>query len=74
MGINALNRSAVASHLEKGGRLDLPDLMMRLHGEGKPVLCHREPCYWLDIGRVDDYQAAADVFAERRSEFLPNDR
>jgi NDP-sugar pyrophosphorylase family protein len=71
MGINVLSRRAVAPHLEAGGRLDLPDLMMRLHREGKPVLCHREPCYWLDIGRVDDYQTASDVFAERRSEFLP---
>lgn len=74
MGINALNRRAIAPHLERGGRLDLPDLMMRLHGEGKPVLCHREPCYWLDIGRVDDYQTASEIFAARQAEFLPADR
>jgi NDP-sugar pyrophosphorylase family protein len=63
----------VAPHLEAGGRLDLPDLMTRLHREGKPVLCHREPCYWLDIGRVDDYQTASEIFAERQSQFLPAD-
>ncbi len=74
IGINALNKRAVAPHLEERGRLDLPDLMLRLHAEGKPVVCHREPCYWLDIGRVDDYQTASEIFIERRSEFLPDDR
>ncbi len=72
MGINVLQKRAVAPHLEKGRRLDLPELMTRLHDEGKPVICHRDPCYWLDIGRVDDYQTATAAFAERRSEFLPD--
>ena len=35
-----------------------------------------EPCYWLDIGRHDDYATANEVFESRRRSFLgePGDR
>ena len=71
MGINVLNTSAVRPHLKPGQPLDLPSLMMRLRDAGHLVYCFREPCYWLDIGRIDDYQAATEVFELRRAEFLP---
>jgi NDP-sugar pyrophosphorylase family protein len=57
--------------LVPGQYLDIPDLMLRLKSLGKRVACYRENCYWLDIGRVDDYQIASDIFDARRAEFLP---
>ena len=71
MGINVLNRDQVRPYLQEGQRLDLPDLMLKLRDDGHAVHCYREPCYWLDIGRVSDYQTALDVFESRRDEFLP---
>ena len=37
-------------------------------GPAGPLL--QEPCYWLDIGRHDDYATANEVFEARRRSFL----
>jgi NDP-sugar pyrophosphorylase family protein len=72
MGVNVLNRG-VLRFVERGRRLDMPDLLMRLVEAGERVACHREPCYWLDIGRMEDYEIATAEFTKRRAEFLPAD-
>lgn len=71
MGINVINKKAVAPYFRPGEPLDIPELMMRLVRDGLPVHCFQEPCYWLDIGRMDDYQTAIETFDAKRSEFLP---
>jgi NDP-sugar pyrophosphorylase family protein len=73
MGVNVLHRDTIAPYLVPGKRIDLPDLMLALVGDGHPVYCYQEPCSWLDIGRVDDYQMAAETFEARRAEFLPGE-
>jgi NDP-sugar pyrophosphorylase family protein len=70
MGINALSKRVV-QYMKAGERLDIPDLMARLMAAGQPVACHEQPCFWLDIGRSDDYAIANEEFAKRRLEFLP---
>lgn len=70
MGINFLNRG-VLRYMERGKRLDIPELMMRLKQAGERVACSHQECYWLDIGRTDDYQVATDEFQKRREQFLP---
>lgn len=71
MGVNVMNKKAVEPYLKAGEYLDMPQLMMRLHNDGNPVYCYNEACFWLDIGRVDDYQAATGIFESRLKEFLP---
>lgn len=71
MGINVFRKRSIAPFLERDVPLDIPELMMRLHGAGELVSCFSEPCSWLDIGRIDDYQAATEIFESRREEFLP---
>ena len=73
MGVNVLNKQLVAPYLKPGIYLDIPDLMMQLANDGYPVHCYREPCYWLDIGRVDDYQVAVNKFVENPEQFIPAD-
>ncbi len=63
----------VLKFMEPGNRLDIPDLMLRLRNSGQQIACYSEDCYWLDIGRADDYQTATDEFMKRRKEFLPDD-
>jgi NDP-sugar pyrophosphorylase family protein len=71
MGLYMLKRSAVAPFVRKGERLDMPDLLLRMIGGGKRVFCHRQAdCFWLDIGRPDDYATAQSIFEERRHLFL----
>jgi NDP-mannose synthase len=71
MGVNVLNTQAIRPYLTPGKHLDLPQLMSMLSENGRPVRCYREPCYWLDIGRIDDYQTANEIFGTRQAEFLP---
>ena len=73
MGVNILNKKIVRKYLQPGKYLDIPDLMTLLHKDGQAIYCFREPCYWLDIGRIDDYQTATEIFDSRRREFLPDE-
>lgn len=54
----------VLGYLEKGARLDLPDLMLRLMARGETVNAYRFDGRWLDIGRVEDYEEAVQEYAK----------
>jgi NDP-sugar pyrophosphorylase family protein len=69
MGVNLLEPRAL-DHLRPGEALGMPDLLMRLRAAGETVVTFEQPCLWLDIGRVDDYESALETFESRRSEFL----
>lgn len=56
--------------LTPGRPLPMPDLLEAMRTQGSPVHCFRQDCYWLDIGRHDDYATANDVFDSRRAAFL----
>jgi len=71
MGVNVFTKSAIREFVKPGVRLDIPDLMLRLKEAGLPVMCYSEPCRWLDIGRIDDYQEAGNIFQSNPDEFLP---
>lgn len=53
---------AVIDHIPKGQRFDLPDLVLKLMAEGQKVWAYRFDGKWLDIGRPEDYEIAADEF------------
>jgi NDP-sugar pyrophosphorylase family protein len=62
---------AVIRHIEAGERLDFPDLILRLIAAGEIVRAARSSEYWLDIGRHEDYEQAAEEFEELRDRLLP---
>ena len=61
----------IKAYIPRGQRLDLPDLMMDMLSKGESVQCYMYDGYWLDIGRIDDYQQAVDDFDRNRAIFLP---
>lgn len=69
MGINVFNRS-VLKFIPRGQYLDIPTLMMNLRDAGKIVMTYRSNCEWLDIGRLDDYEAAIEIFEQSRDKYL----
>lgn len=69
MGVNILEPRAL-KHIGDGETLGMPDLMLRLKEAGEKVAIFESPCVWLDIGRLEDYERALDVFAARKQEFL----
>ena len=71
MGVNVLKRAVVSQFIRQNEHLDMPDLLLRLVAAGHRVGTLRAECSWLDIGRVDDYQTAIELFEQRRDDFLP---
>jgi NDP-mannose synthase len=72
MGVYAFS-PRVLPFIERGRRLDFPDLILRLLDAGETVRAIRSEAYWLDIGRHDDYETAIEEFERLRSRFLPDE-
>jgi NDP-sugar pyrophosphorylase family protein len=69
MGVYILDPAAW-DYLTPGQPLPMPELLETMRKAGRPVHCFRQSCYWLDIGRHDDYATANDIFEARRAAFL----
>lgn len=72
MGVNVFDKSAL-DFIPKAKYLDIPTLMMSLKSAGKTVATYRSDCQWLDIGRPDDYEVAAEEFERNKKQYLPDD-
>ncbi len=64
MGIYVLGRDAVRPFIAPGEYLDMPVLMQAMQQAGRRVFCHCQSCFWLDIGRPEDF-AEAQAIVER---------
>jgi NDP-sugar pyrophosphorylase family protein len=62
-----------ARSVQAGDRLDFPDLVLRLLNARERVLAYKSDCYWLDIGRREDYERATAEFPNLRSLLLPDE-
>ncbi|MEK6759611.1 MAG: sugar phosphate nucleotidyltransferase [Deltaproteobacteria bacterium] len=69
MGVYVLSRE-VQNLIKDGESIGMPDLLLRLKDSGEKVYCHRSDCYWLDIGRIDDYEKAQEEFEAKKHIFL----
>jgi NDP-sugar pyrophosphorylase family protein len=72
MGIYCYSRVALEA-IGENERLDFPDLVLRMLAQGERVLAHDAECFWLDIGRHDDYARAIEAFDRLRPSFLPDE-
>ena len=70
IGVNVVQASSIAA-ITPGERIDVPTFMQRLIAEKRHVHCHVIDGFWLDLGRVDDYQEANDLVAAEPGRFLP---
>jgi len=71
MGVNVFDRE-VLRLIRPEEALGIPDLIARVRGAGGCVMGYRSRADWLDIGRLDDYQTAQDIFSSprRRAQYL----
>jgi NDP-mannose synthase len=70
MGVYAFEQRVVEL-IPHGVKYDFPDLLNEVLERGWPVHAHRSTDFWLDIGRIDDYELAHERFNELRAELLP---
>ncbi len=73
MGVYAFSPRVLA-YMEPDERLEFPDLIRRLLDAGELVRAYRSDCYWLDIGRHDDYEQALEEFEKMRHRLIPEER
>jgi NDP-mannose synthase len=64
----------VLDYSRPGERLDLPDLIHLLLQNSEKVMGYPSDCYWLDIGRPDDYEQAVAEFSRLRGQFLREEK
>jgi len=69
MGIYALSKSLI-SLIKDSESIGMPDLLVRALDQKKKVITKESDCYWLDIGRVDDYEKAQEKFTLEPNIFL----
>ncbi len=69
MGVNVFNRR-ILDYLVKNKYMDMPEMVLKLKDNGERVQRYLFDGYWLDIGRIDDYEAANLIFEEKKNEFL----
>ena len=62
-GIYACSPHAL-EYIPEGTYYTMPELIQRLLLEGKPVAQFRLQEYWLDIGQMEDYERAQQLYAE----------
>jgi NDP-sugar pyrophosphorylase family protein len=70
MGIYILQREAVRPHVTNIDYLDMPNLLLKIKASNGSVVCFRDNCIWLDIGRPDDFALAQQMFEQDRGAFL----
>ena len=70
MGVYILQREAVRPHVFEVDYLDMPNLLLKIKASKGSVVCYRDDCIWLDIGRPDDFALAQQMFEQDREAFL----
>ncbi|PJF40419.1 MAG: nucleotidyltransferase family protein [Chloroflexi bacterium] len=63
----------VLTYVPPDDYLDLPDLTAQLLADGQIVTTFHFDGYWLDIGRMEDFETAQHIFDENRRQFLPGE-
>lgn len=62
-GMYVLSPEAVAL-VPRGRYFDMPTLFQQLVDAGLPTRCHAVAGYWIDIGRMGDYERANHDFGQ----------
>jgi len=69
LGMNILHKRC-REYIKAGESIGMPELMLRMKENGEKVYCFKAKNVWLDLGRMDDLEAAQEIFASHRKKFL----
>jgi NDP-sugar pyrophosphorylase family protein len=63
----------VLEYIPHNEYLDFPDLVLKLIAAGERVVSYPFDGYWMDLGRIDDYEQALKEFEELKPQILGRD-
>ena len=69
IGINVLNKRC-KRYISKGESIGIPELVHRMQSKNENIYCYKSDSYWLDIGRIEDFQKAQEEFGKSKKKFL----
>ena len=69
MGINIFKKRC-KDYIKDLEAISMPELLLRLKASGERVYCFKTSCLWLDLGRLDDLEAAQEIFRKNAGKFL----
>jgi len=69
IGINVLNKRCI-KHVSKNESIGVPEFVHKMLLQKERIKCYKSDSYWLDIGRVEDFQEAQEVIRKNESKFL----
>lgn len=73
IGINVLNKRCL-KYIPHGEPIGMPDLVSKMLAQKEKIHCYKSDSYWLDIGRIEDFQKAQEEFEKNRHKFLSDEK
>lgn len=68
-GIYVMNRS-IKKFIPPSGKYDMPELILDINQRGEKIHCYTKEFEWLDIGRVEDYQSANELYEKNKDKYI----
>lgn len=68
-GINVFNKKC-KKYINDVETFGMPELMLRMRDNCEKIYCYHANFYWLDIGRVEDFQKAQIEFEKNKKKFI----
>lgn len=69
MGINVLSIKC-RDYISRGECISMPELFLRMKKNNEKIFCYESRDFWLDIGKIEDYQIAQEEFSRNSKKFL----
>lgn len=70
MGIYVINKNVI-EFIPKNRKYDMPELIIDMNNKGYRIGCYSGDYEWLDIGRIEDYELAVDLFEKNKNKYIP---
>lgn len=70
IGVYVLNQKCLG-YIKDQENIGMPDLVLRMKGNGQKISCFKTKALWLDLGRLDDFEASQEIFEKHKKKFLP---
>lgn len=69
-GINAFHKRSL-KYIRINESIGMPEFILKMQEAGEEIYCIKNKGLWLDLGRLDDFESAQEIFLKNKKKFLP---